>query len=320
MILAEDAARQANKALSRLRPNSEFVLTSLKTTSKRRKSWVFRCKLKNENWSVICKTGAKSEEGRKTLRNQMQRLKDARQNMADPRFQVPEPIWFYPNLCVLIMEDVRGEPLTKRLIETERIADFSEDFIKAGQWISSYQASTMKTVGFDPTPHVNWLLRAIHGCENGSRHIPDFESFLNLFERLQQLAGKVKGLPARRCITHRDCHLGNILFRKNGDTFGIDFENKREDDALRDIFFYFFDFVFKWPERVAETSEFNSVKTAILNGYGDTVTAPEVYNFFQAFSALNVWSNVGQLEKAEYKKIVRLERARDLAEEPWGTP
>lgn len=315
MIPVEEAARQTKKALARFKPNIEFVLIPMKLASSPRATWVFRCKAKGENWSIVCKAGLQNEGGRSAIRNQMHRLKTARKEMADPRFQVPEPYWFYPNLCVLVMEDAKGTTLSKRLVdETAQMANVLGDLEKAGRWIGLYQSATAKDVLYDPTPHMNWVRRAIQEHENGTRLIPEYDAFSQAFSELEQMASKASGLPARRCVTHRDCHLDNILFRGNGITYGIDIENRKEDDALRDVFHYFFDFALKWPLAWSHASQLSPAKAAILEGYDDKITDPYVFDFFQTFMAVNMWSNIGKVGLFDRKKAHRLMCVKTLTE------
>ena len=51
---------------------------------------------------------------------------------------------------------------------------------------------------------------------------------------LTALADQAAGRPALQAVTHRDLHLGNLILRGNGLTYGLDFENSRPDVALRD--------------------------------------------------------------------------------------
>ncbi len=303
----ERAMASAHDSLARFRPGEKFRLTPLKPPFKAYDTWVFRCKVRERNESVVCKTGARNESGRAKLANQYERLSDAHRSFSVAKYSVPEPLAFYREECALLMEDCRGSSL-KDLISgvpaTDELAHYLE---QAGKWIALYQAPTTQITGFDPTPHVNWLRRKIGKHEKGEFPIPDHRDFMRCFDQLAAHAIDVKGLPHRQCVTHQDFHSGNIVFRKNGKVYGIDFENTKKDVALRDMMSLLFDVLFRSGLSDMNPASANAeIFHAFRKGCADTDTHEDVYRWFKAFSALNGWSNLGT------KTAFTLTRARKL--------
>ena len=304
----ERALVNAHDSLAKFKPGGEFRLTSLKAPFKAHDTWVFRCKVRGRAESIVCKIGSRNEAARAKLSNQYARLLDAHQNFKVGKYAVPEPLAFYPEECAMFMEDCRGRSLQEHISvapSSDEIAGWLE---KSGKWVSLYQAPTTQIIGFDPTPHVNWLRRKLRKHEQGEFPIPDHRIFMRCFDQLASRASDVEGLPSRQCVTHRDFHAGNIIFRKNGFVYGIDFENTKEDVAIRDVMSLLFDVLVR---RDVQTSKATIEKArffeAFRAGYADHETSEDVFTWFQAFSALNGWSNLGA------KRTFSRARARRLA-------
>jgi Phosphotransferase enzyme family len=244
MIELEQAAWNTRKALGKFLPDARFVLTSFKPPLKDYETWVFRCKVKGKNESYVCKTARRNAVGRAKILNQFKRLETAFPVVNGPRLKVPEPLSFDHKFCTMIMEDAKGQSFLGKMPDFVMPSDAASFFKDAGRWLALFQSSTVRTVEFQPKPHTNWLRRAIKQHQENDRYIPDFENFIEAFGRFETLDTMARNLPAQRCVTHRDFHLGNVIFKQNGSVYGIDFENDREDVALRDVASLFLDFAY----------------------------------------------------------------------------
>ncbi|MFT6452306.1 MAG: aminoglycoside phosphotransferase (APT) family kinase protein [Halocynthiibacter sp.] len=290
----EDAEKFAEQALKTFQPGTKFNLIPLKSVHKSYDTWVFRCKVKGENKSYICKLGARDLSGRRKLKNQYEKLIEAQKLLGDVQFSTPVPYAFLEQECALFMEDCKGSSLKSLLPRLSNISEAAPYMEKAGRWIADFQAPTSQATVFDPTPHLNWLRKKLLKGEQGALIIPEKVLFKKHFTQLENLAEKAHGLPSRNCVTHRDFHLGNLVFKNNGATYGIDFENSKDDTALRDIISFLFDFVISWDRTHLDgAAGLNPAPRAFRAGYADTDTADQVFSWFQKFSALKTWSNLG---------------------------
>ena len=143
--------------------------------------------------------------------------------------------------------------------------------------------------------------------------IPDYEAFMEEFGKLEYAAQECQSLPSFRCITHRDFHLGNLIFGRKGVIYGIDFENKKEDVALRDVMSFLFDFVIRWHSRNPSFAEYQHTAKVFWRAYADTTTSPSVVAFFQKYTALNAWAGINVRQLEEQKERERLQVLSALA-------
>ncbi|MDZ4313027.1 MAG: aminoglycoside phosphotransferase family protein [Cypionkella sp.] len=314
MLDAAYSVKAAHRALRVFLPEEEFALASLKDPTKLYDTWVFRCKLRGKNTTFVCKLSTPDAQGRAKISNQYDRLKSTHANLKNPLLTTPQALAFVENECALIMEHVKGDSLQHLLPQFSDISEASPYLRQAGRWISSFQQSTMKSAAFDAKPHMNWLMKKLERHQEKSIVIPDYDAFMVHFHQLEQRAAEAQARPSLRCVTHRDFHLGNLIFGRKGLVYGIDFENKKEDDALRDVVSFLFDFMMKWRGNAPGIAGFQTAAAGFWEGYADHSTAPTVLEFFQKFSALNGWSGLEARKLADQNKQQRLESLKQLAE------
>jgi len=157
---------------------------------------------------------------------------------------------------------------------------------RAGEWLATHHALSQRKWPFQPRGHVNWLNRLIEESVTGMRTIPDSAAFSASARATQEKAWAARGQKGRKAITHRDMTLANLIW--DGDVvWGIDFENAREDEPLRDLFTLALDILTLVPDRY-DTS---SVLIALKQAYGDGHTAPAVRHALQDCFCLWVWAN-----------------------------
>lgn len=313
MLDADYSVKAARRALRVFLPEEEFALASLKDPTKLYDTWVFRCKIRGKNSTFVCKLSTPDAAGRAKILNQYQRLKSTNAALKHPLLTTPQALAFVEKDCALIMEHVKAESLQQLLPQFSNIADASTHLQNAGRWISGFQQATIKPAAFDTKPHMNWLLKKLQRHDEKLIVIPDYDAFMVEFHQLEQCASEAQALPSTRCVTHKDFHLGNVLFGRKGAVYGIDFENKKEDDALRDVISFLFDFAIKWPVNATAFEDFQTATAAFLAGYADHATPPVVFEFFQKFSALNGWSGLEGRNLTDQNKRHRLERLKQLA-------
>ncbi|MES2436121.1 MAG: aminoglycoside phosphotransferase family protein [Pseudomonadota bacterium] len=316
MLDADYSVKAARRALRVFLPDEDFALASLKDPTKRYDTWVFRCKVRGKQSSFVCKLGTPDATGRAKMLNQYERLKSTNAAMRDPLLTTPQALAFVEKDCALIMEYVKGDSLQNLLPQFSDIADASTHLENAGRWIASFQQPTMKPAAFDTKPHMNWLLKKLKQHDEKLIVIPEYDAFMADFHQLEQCASKAQAQSSTRCVTHKDFHLGNLLFGRKGTVYGIDFENKKEDDALRDVISFLFDFAIKSPANATASDSFQTAAAAFLGGYADHATPPAVFEFFQKFSALNAWSGLQGRNLTDQNKRYRLERLKQLAKTP----
>lgn len=306
MLDADQGAKAALRALRMFLPDEKFALSSLKDPTKLYDTWVFRCKLRGKNQSYICKLSTPDTSGRAKILNQYERLKAIKASLDNTQLTTPEALVFFEKECALIMQDVKGASLDQLLSEFATPSDASAHLKNAGHWLSAFQAPTLKAASFDPKPHMNWVAKKIQRHAENSLVIPDYDAFIVEFCKLEQLADACQGLPSFRCITHRDFHLGNLIFGRKGVIYGIDFENKKEDEALRDVMSFLFDFIIRWRGNVPTFADFQQAAEVLWQAYADPTTSPAVFEFFQKFTALNAWSGMDARQLVGHKKRGRL--------------
>lgn len=223
--------------------------------------------------------------------------------MASGPFRVPGLIFFDPDTLALGMQAVAGDDLRTAW----RDDNDPELGLAAGRWLRAFHDLTRRPVGFRPAGQVNWLARLIEASVEGSRVIPDADGFRAAARDVQAMADTVRKLPAARAVTHRDMTLSNLLLDADGTLWGIDFENDREDEPLRDLFTLALDFL-------SEGSNGDAAVAELRRGYADTDTAPQVRLFLQRCFCLWVWANT-PLTPSD-RQFHRLEVAERLLHAP----
>jgi len=315
MINSKEARENAKQALGNFLPEAEFNLTSLKPPPRdgRGETWVYRAKVKGKDNSFICKTAARTPDGRWKIRNQFRMLETRHPKMSTGKYRVPKPMEYYWGASAMVIEDAKGISLLDQWGSLQDAAQASPLLESSGQWLAHFQGQTQKQSQFNPKPHMKWLSKAKAEHETSARVIPNFQQFTLEFNKLADIAAKAKGQPATRCVTHRDFHLGNIILRNSGEAYGIDFENKKEDDALRDYMSFIFNATIQFQGSWDNLRYFSKGFDAFHKGYNDQITSDYVWLFFQKFTAINAWSNLGPAEKMGENKAHRFKILKELA-------
>ncbi|MBW4982262.1 aminoglycoside phosphotransferase family protein [Mameliella sp. CS4] len=213
-------------------------------------------------------------------------------------YRVPRVLWFGKG--ALVMQDAGGPDFRDRL-EREAAGPLLRS---AGEWLAAYHGLSLRERKFLPKGQVNWLTRLIEAVEAGERKPIDAKGLVSAARALRETRGTVRGLPATRAITHRDLTLSNLVSGPDDTVWGIDFENAKEDEPLRDVFSLALDVLCLTGDEAALAS--------LREGYGDDVTAPEVRLFLQRCFAISVWANTPLSPSKRQRQ--RWEIARDLLE------
>lgn len=177
----------------------------------------------------------------------------------------------------------------------------------AGRWLRAYHGLTLDPCPFDPTGQVNWLSRLIASAQDGRRAIPDPDGFAKAARGVQAMAGGVTGRPSARAVTHRDMTLSNLMRDGNGTVWGLDFENSRMDEPLRDVFTLALDLM---TLGAAGASDGEQAVSDLRHGYGAEQADPAVRLFLQRCFCLWVWANTPETPSA--RQLRRIEVAEDL--------
>ncbi|GAA4217452.1 aminoglycoside phosphotransferase [Sagittula marina] len=172
--------------------------------------------------------------------------------------------------------------------------------VEAGTWLRAYHALTLRRFPFRPAGHVKWLARLLDQADSGERHIPDQAAFRQAANRTREYAEAARKQKATRAVTHRDMTLSNLV-RDETRVLGIDFENMREDEPLRDLFTLALDIA-----TIGNVSSLASLRAA----YADRHTAPPVRLFLQRCFCHWVWANTPTAPSRRQTR--RLDFARGL--------
>jgi aminoglycoside phosphotransferase len=218
--------------------------------------------------------------------------------------RAPRVLFFDAQRLVLAMPYLTGADLSARWRAGHH--DVPEH---AGAWLRAFHALTARDAPFWPKGQVNWLNRLVDAGQSGTREIVEFDRFRAAAMQVQARAKHARGKPCRKAVTHRDMTLSNLI-RADGQTWGIDFENPKPDDALRDVFTLALDLAAMAPERT------QSALPALRRAYGDTVTAPEVRLFLQQCFCLWVWANTPAQPSARQAARLDCAEAWLAAQEP----
>ncbi|MBY6161446.1 aminoglycoside phosphotransferase family protein [Mameliella alba] len=235
-------------------------------------TWVYR--LSGGPVPAVVKVWAEGDEEKSE--RQALRQAEVAARLAGP-YRASGVLWFEAG--VMVMEDVCGPDFRRRL-ETDTAEEVLRD---AGHWLAAFHGLTLRRRTFWPKGQVNWLSRISAEVNGGTRTPPRPAGFVKAAQAVASMRAKVRGLPATRAVTHRDLTLSNLVHGPGNNTWGIDFENAKEDEPLRDVFSLALD-------ALCETGE-TAPLAALRQGYGDEVTAPAVRLFLQRCFALGVWAN-----------------------------
>lgn len=225
--------------------------------------------------AVVVKVWA---DGARALR-QARRQRQVARAMNAGRFRAPRLRFVDQDLHALGMARVNGRSLAVLW------PDSAQDGLAeaAAGWLAAFHGLTRRTCAFDPAGQVSWLNRLRAEGADGQRHIADFPAFCDAADTLSDTARDLRGLPSVRAVTHRDMTLSNLILGNDGRVWGIDFENRREDEPLRDLFTLALD-VMTQGGQLPQLA-------AMANSYGDRDTDPRVRLFLQRCFCLWVQAN-----------------------------
>lgn len=279
LIPLATACDLARATLAAYLPDPAAKLTALNDSGAEQPGFVLRV-TPASGGSLIAKISAEPSR----LDAQFRRLTATHARMKTGPLRVPEPLFHDAARGVILMEDgwgQRAETLWRKGGASARAA-----MQAAGRWLARFHALTAREMPFQPAPHLNWLERALQAQAESRRAIPDFAALESHLPRLRRLAAEAADKPALRCITHRDFHLRNLVIRPGGRIYGLDFENEKLDDALRDPLFFLTDALIHAPQ----VDDFPAAVAAFWQGYGKPAAPPEVARFFHLFLALSGWA------------------------------
>ncbi|SMX36206.1 phosphotransferase family protein [Maliponia aquimaris] len=211
---------------------------------------------------------------------QARRQRQVARSLRDGPYRVPGVTFFDAEARVLAMPLVTGQDLAALWSDSDTRAPQA-----AGGWLAAYHGLTRRTCAFDPTGQVNWLARLVAAGESGARTIPDLPGFTAAARRVTALAQAATGHATVRAVTHRDMTLSNLILDTDGTVWGIDLENSREDEPLRDLFTLALDLRTQGP------GDGEQAATQLSQAYGDTGTDPQVRLALQGCFCLWVWAN-----------------------------
>ncbi|SNR99448.1 aminoglycoside phosphotransferase family protein [Antarctobacter heliothermus] len=174
----------------------------------------------------------------------------------------------------------------------------------SGQWLAAFHGLTRRPCPFDPTGQVNWLSRLVAAALDGQRAIPDPAGFAKVARGVQAMADGVSGCASARAVTHRDMTLSNLMLDVDGTIWGLDFENTRVDEPLRDVFTLALDLM------TLGAQDGKDAVARLVRRYGDGDSDPAVRLFLQRCFCLWVWANTPATPSA--RQLHRLEVAEDL--------
>lgn len=267
----------ARAALAQWRPGRAYGLGCLKNIDKPLRAQVFCAAHPDQRLTVKVFAPA----GAETARAQAVRQRTVAAALPG---RVPEVLFFDDTRLVLGMAYADGPSLAALWphLTATTAADRLEE---AGRWLAALHGLSAEAHPFRPKGQIAWLHRLLGWHAEGKRTIPEIAEFRAEVAALDTLAPLVRGTPSRRAVTHRDLHLSNLIATRRG-LVGLDFENDRPDEPLRDLVTLLVDVLAQPdppgdPQRGAE---------ALRRGYGPSGTDPQALLFLQKLFALGIWA------------------------------
>lgn len=285
-MLYRDALSRAATTLALVYPLADQTLTPMNNDTPERESFLFRADLGDAGKAVL-KVAAPDR-----LNSSATRLIETHPLMQTGRYRVPQPLHYAPTTGVLIMEDARGE--TAQSLWLRGGDDATRALQSAGGWIAAFHKLSRNQAAFNPDPHLNWLRKAIAAHLSGTRRIPKFDTLAQLVPQIEALAEAARNTQSLRCVTHRDFHLRNLILRKLGRCYGLDFENGARDEAMRDLLFFLTDAARLAPDQPAP-SALRAMASSLGAAYGRPPADPAARLFFQRCFALNGWAALDEM-------------------------
>ncbi|MGH1413180.1 MAG: aminoglycoside phosphotransferase family protein [Pelagimonas sp.] len=222
--------------------------------------------------------------------------------MAQGAFRAVPVLGFDPDRTALLMPDIPGNTFeTIAQDRPETVTDLAE---KAGVWLRVFHALSLRPAPFRPAGHKAWLDKLVAQTRDGQRNIPDPAHFCACAQHISNSAMHLRKRPATKAVTHRDLTFGNLILDETGTVWGIDFENDREDEPLRDVFSLGIDLHVHGSQ-----GAFDTLKRA----YGDTLTDPQVKAFLMSCFSLGLWANTPAVPSKRHAK--RLKAAQSMIQQ-----
>lgn len=284
LICLKDARMSAMAAVQQQFGTAQG-LTLLNPGAAEQASFVFRADLADAGHAVV-KIGDPARIALTVARSQ-----DIYPQMSDGRFRVPQIFSHDAAAGVLVMEDARGQSAEKLWLSGP--AGAARAVSAAGAWIARFHKPSSHMGAFNPDPHLNWLQKQANAHRDQTRKIPDFAAFESLFSQLTKDIDTARGQPILRCITHRDFHLRNLLIRNLGRTYGIDFENTKRDEALRDLLFFTADAA-KLHRSPPTPQTLHAIALPLRAAYNRTLGSAIPRRVFQTAFALSGWASLDE--------------------------
>lgn len=292
-LAAEKALAVAREAVGALWPETALALVPLKASLRPLRATVFR--VRGAPQPAVVKVWGPGNADR--AQAQTARQAEVAQAMSEGRWRVPGVLHFDAARLALVMTDPGGESLRTLFARHEPVAS------RAARWLAAYHGQSLRPHPFRPAGHLTWAARLAREVAEGQRTPPEPEAFAMAAAALPALARPARGTPAFRCVTHRDMTLANLVAGTDGSVWGIDFENAREDEPLRDLFTLALDLSAPTPE-----PDRPALLATLRAGYLPEVATPEARLFLQRALALGVWANTP--ERASHRQAARLDAAR----------
>ena len=217
------------------------------------------------------------------------RLAEVYPTMSAGRYRVPWLLAHDEAKGFMVMEDGRGQAAQRLYLSGA--AGAAKAVAAAGGWLARFHKPTCHMGAFNPDPHLNWLHAQSAAHLDQSRHIPEFHAFQQALTQLDTDAATARGQPVLRCVTHRDFHLRNLLIRNLGRCYGIDFENAKRDEALRDLLFFTADAAKVAPAPPTADS-LRAIAQPLRTHYARTLGAAISRRVFQTAFALAGWASL----------------------------
>ncbi len=213
--------------------------------------------------------------------------------------RAPDVLHFDKTLPAMVMQDCDGLAFDAALSSCEPAR--AEQLVEAaGGWIAALHATSLRESPFRPVGHLNWLDKLLAQAEAGDRQISDLPRFRSHCAAMHEMFQDVRRKPTIKAVTHKDLNAGNLLLGQDGTLWGIDFENAREDEPLRDLFTLGVDVLAFAPFG----RDRHRALATLARGYGDQASDPAVRLFLQRTFALGLWARTP--ERASKRQKARL--------------
>lgn len=277
-LSAEEARQRAEEALAAQWPGWKGALEPLKPLGKPLRATPFRVTGGPE--PAVIKLWGPGNSAKAAA--QAARQAELAGMMAKGTWRVPQVLAYDPKRCALLMQDARAPDLRT----LARRAPLPGLMAQAGGWLGAFHALSLRPHPFRPAGQLTWLQRLEGEARAGQRSLRDPGEFSCHLADLAAEARELRGAPWVRAVTHRDLTLSNLLQDADGTVWGIDFENTREDEPLRDRFTLALDVLSLCEDKGARASAL----TGLREGYGVGRDAPEIRRHVQRGFALGVWA------------------------------